>query len=349
MILAGDVGGTKTNLGLFELGEAGPRLAGSASFPSSEFSGLGEVVKLFLAGSGQSGREIGAACFGIAGPVIDNRTSTPNLAWEIDGAALAAEIGVAAVELINDLVATAEGIAALAAGELQSLQQGSPARTASVAPAGNQVLIAAGTGLGMALLPVAGSTRVIIPSEGGHADFAPRDEDEIGLLRYLNGRFGEHVSVERVVSGPGLRAIYDYLRDSGFAPEDSRVREALAAGDPSRVIGEEGLAGTCRLSSRTLDLFAAAYGAAAGNLALVATATGGVYVGGGIAPKILPRLAGGIFVRAFRDKGRFASYLERIPVQVILNDRTALLGAARAAARLAATGSAGSAGSAGSV
>ncbi|MBV8199027.1 MAG: glucokinase [Acidobacteria bacterium] len=381
MILAGDVGGTKANLGLFATapthaaaaavpaaadsaagtaaaGAGSLRLVTAATFPTADFGGLAEVIEAFLrrlprAASPEGGSpEIAAACFGVAGPVVDNRTSTPNLAWEIDGRALARGLGLAAVQLINDLVATAEGIPLLAAGEVATLQAGADAPAAPEAPEdgdgqgggigaaaadGNQVLIAAGTGLGMALLPVVSGVRVTVPSEGGHADYAPRDEDEVALLQYLRRRFGEHVSTERVVSGPGLRLIYEHLLAAGYAPESPAVRDALAAGNPSAVIAEAALAGGDRLCSRALDMFVAAYGAAAGNLALLGTALGGVYVGGGIAPKILPRLQGGLFVRAFLDKGRFAGYLERVPVRVVLNDRAAMLGAARcAAARLAA-------------
>lgn len=393
VILAGDVGGTKANLGLFELaGEAtgtlatpgtpgAPRtppvpeslpapprlqLLAAATFASGAFAGLADVVEAFLRqmspriGAGGSRPEVAAACFGVAGPVIDNRTSTPNLAWEIDGGELARGLGLPAVLLINDLVATAEGIPLLADDELAALQAGDsrqpqagvetrPGREASGPVAGNQVLIAAGTGLGMALLPVAGGVRVTVPSEGGHADYAPRDADEAALLLYLRRRFGEHVSVERVVSGPGLGVIYEHLRDAGYAAESPSVRAALSAagspaadggagtaGDAARVIAEAALAGADALCGRALDMFISAYGAAAGNLALTGTAVGGVYIGGGIAPKILPRLAGGSFIRAFLDKGRFEAYLRRIPVRVLLNDRTAMLGAARRAAAMAA-------------
>jgi glucokinase len=400
VILAGDVGGTKANLGLFEMAGEGPgapgapppfgtlrtpesrrlRLLATATFASSAFAGLGEVVEAFLrqlppgAGAGGSHPALTAACFGVAGPVIDNRTSTPNLAWEIDGDALARAWGLPGVRLINDLVATAEGIPLLPDDQLASLQEGEPGpgagapRTSagSGPPPGNQVLIAAGTGLGMALLPVVGGVRVTVPSEGGHADYAPRDEDEAALLLSLRRRFGEHVSVERVVSGPGLRAIYEHLRDSGYAAESPAVRAMLAgrladtagaagaaevagaagtagaapaagaAPDPAQVIAEAALAGADALCGRALDMFIAAYGAAAGNLALTGTAVGGVYIGGGIAPKILPRLADGSFIRAFLDKGRFGAYLRRIPVRVLLDDRTAMLGAARCAAAMAA-------------
>lgn len=331
MILAGDVGGTKTNLGLFEVADGAVRLVRSARFRSPDFPGLTAILSRFLAEGGSAG-PIRAACFGIPGPVIDNRASTPNLAWLVDGAAIGAAMGIPAVLLINDLVATAEGIPLLAEDEVAVLQPGAPGLD------GNRALIAAGTGLGMALLPRIGDRWVPVPSEGGHADFAPRTEEEVGLMRYLRERFGR-VSVERVVSGPGLFNIYNYLRDAHQIPESPPVREAIARGDdPARVIGENALAtpAACDLCSRAMDLFVAAYGAVAGNLALTGTAVGGVYLGGGIAPKILPRLKSGLFLQTFEAKGRFVPYLERVGVRVILNDRAALLGAARHAALLLA-------------
>lgn len=330
VILAGDVGGTKTNVGLFEVAGGVPRLLRSASFHSPEFPGLAALLAAFLAQDAP--REVRAACFGIPGPVLDNRASTPNLAWQIDGALVAAEAKVPQVLLINDLVATAEGIPLLAENEVTVLQPG-----AADPPGheGNRALLAAGTGLGMALLPRAGARWLPIPSEGGHADFAPRNEDEIGLLRYLRERFGR-VSIERVLSGPGLFNVYKYLRDARHAGESPAVREALARGDdPARVIGEAGTAADgCALCFKALEIFVAVYGAVAGNLALTGTATGGVWLGGGIAPKILPRLTDGFFLQAFLAKGRFVPYLEKVPVRVILNQRTAMLGAARRAAEL---------------
>ena len=327
MILAGDVGGTKTNVGLFEVVDGVPRLQRAERTRSLEHPGLGALVAGFLARG--PAVKIEGACFGVPGPVKGNRAITPNLAWEIDGAQVAREAGLPGVLLVNDLVATAEGIALLQEEETAVLQAGAPD------PLGNRVLIAAGTGLGMSLLSRAGDTWVPVSSEGGHADFAPRNEEEIGLLRYLRERYGR-VSTERVLSGPGLFNIYSYLRDVQHAPESPMVREALARGDdPARVIGTSGLATQeeprCDLCARALAIFAAVYGAAAGNLALLGTATGGVWLGGGIAPKILPRLADGLFIQTFVAKGRFVPFLERVPVRVILNDRTAMLGAARRA------------------
>jgi len=328
VILAGDVGGTKTNVGLFEVVDGVPRLVRTETFHSAEFSGLSAVVAAFLAA--EAGREVKTACFGIAGPVLGNTVTTPNLAWQIDGARVAAEAKLPRVVLINDLVATAEGIPLLAEGETVVLQAGVAEPPGH---AGNRALVAAGTGLGMALLPRIGDGWVPVPSEGGHADFAPRNEDEIGLLRYLRERYGR-VSVERVLSGPGLANVYTFLRDVRHAAESPEVRDSLASGDdPARVIGEHGL-GSDPLCAKALAMFAAVYGAVAGNVALTGTATNGVWLGGGIAPKILPRLQDGLFVQTFVAKGRFVPFLERIPVRVILNQRTAMLGAARRAASL---------------
>ena len=342
VVLAGDVGGTKSNLGLFEVSEGADgakeiegsslRLLRSAKFANREFPDLAALLKTFLAAG--SGAPVQAACFGVAGPVIANRSRTPNLAWQIDGAELAADLGIPQVQLINDLVATAEGIPLLDDDELAVLHH--PAAGAAGSPniAGNRVLLAAGTGLGMGLLPRLGDRWVAVPSEGGHADFPPRNELEIGLLLYLRERFGR-VSIERVVSGPGLFNIYSYLLDTHYAPESPPVREALARKeDPARVIGESAIAGGCGLCAKALEIFVGVFAATAGNLALTGTATGGVYLGGGIAPKILPRLTDGYFLQNFLAKGRFVPYLERVPVKVILNDRAALFGAARHAASL---------------
>jgi glucokinase len=331
MILAGDVGGTKSNLGLFEVADGTQRLVRSAKFHSPEYPGLGAVVDAFLADGPPVPGGIQAACFGIAGPVVENRVSTPNLAWVVDGDQLSRDAKVPVVRLINDLVATAEGLPLLADDEVAVLQPGAPVA------GGNRALVAAGTGLGTAFIPRVGDRWVPVPSEGGHVDFAPRTEDEIGLLRHLREHFGR-VSVERVLSGPGLFNIYQYLRDVQRLPETPQVRERLAAKeDPAKVIGESGLPGPdrgCPLCSRSLEMFVAVYGAVAGNVALLGTATNGVWLGGGIAPKILPRLTDGLFVETFRAKGRFVPYLEKVPVRVVLNDRAALLGAARHAASL---------------
>ena len=340
MILAGDVGGTKTNVGLFEVIEGVPRLLRAEKLRSKDYPGLAALVAAFLSRNpGVPLEDIESACFGVPGPVLENRASALNLAWDIDGDRVAKQAGLPRVLLINDLVATAEGIPLLEEDETAVLQPGMPHTPGQIPDQpGNRALIAAGTGLGMALLPRMGDVWVPVPSEGGHADFAPRNEEEIGLLRYLRERFGR-VSIERVLSGPGLFNVYSYLRDVQQAPENPLVREALARGDdPARIIGEAGQAGLavpagqrCDLCARALGIFVAVYGATAGNLALTGTATGGLWLGGGIAPKILPRLTDGLFLQTFVAKGRFIPFLERVAVRVILNDKAAMLGAARRA------------------
>jgi glucokinase len=344
MILAGDVGGTKVRLGLFRLEGETPRPVARATFASADYPGLGPVVAEFLgrrrgAKGGVDATDttaaIEAACFGVAGPVAGNTVATTNLPWRIDGDRVAAEAGVPTVTLVNDLVAAGEGIAALADDELVLLNPATAAVSGPAVEEGNAALIAPGTGLGMAILPRLGGRLVPVASEGGHMTFAARTDEEIGLLRHLQGRYG-HVSVERVVSGMGIANVYDYLRTSGFASEDPELARRLAAADdPAPEIARAALAGGDPLAAKALDLFAAAFGAAAGHLALLATATAGVYLGGGIPPKILPKLRDGAFLAAFADQGRFRGYVERIPVRVITNPETALLGAARVAARRA--------------
>jgi glucokinase len=321
MLLAGDVGGTSTRLALFELDAAGPRPTVEARLASREFAGLEAAVAAFLA---EHPANLEAAGFGVAGPVVDGRVVTTNLPWGVDAAALAASIGLPRVTLLNDLTATAFGLAALEPSDLRTLQSGEPGATGTVA------VIAAGTGLGEAALFWDGERHHPAPSEGGHADFAPRDPLEQELLTYLMARFG-HVSYERIVSGPGLVNVYEFLRDSGRFGESAAIAERLASGDPAAAIASAALAREDRLCEAALGLFTRVYGAEAGNLALKLLATGGVYVGGGIAPKILPALEAGPFLEAFLEKGRLRPLMERMPLHVILTGRAALLGAARAA------------------
>ena len=326
MILAGDIGGTKTNLGLFEGAANRPLKVRGQSFASRDYPGLLPILEIFLA---SERRAIQAACFGIAGPVRANRVETANLPWTVAGADIANRFRIPRVELVNDLVAMAEGIPALGPEELAAIQTGTPD------PDGNAALVAAGTGLGVAILAARDGRLVPLPSEGGHSDFAPGNDDEIALWQSLRNRFG-HVSVERVVSGPGLANIYDHLRSSG-APEPPELAAALAAGDRAKVIAEWGAGGRSALCARALEMFLRSYGAAAGNVALLGLATRGVYLGGGIAPKLLALLQRGDFLDGFHDKGRYRGLLETIPVSVILNAETALLGAARSAVVLAAS------------
>ena len=324
MILAGDVGGTHSRLGLF-CQEAGRlRLLKEKIYSSREHSGLAEIVKAFL--KNQNGA-IDCASFGVAGPVLNGIAVTPNLPWVLDRTVLAQESGIENVYLINDLEAHASGVDDLEPTDLVTLNVGVPAP-------GNAALIAAGTGLGEAGLYWDGTRHHAFPCEGGHADFAPRNDLEVALLQYLVRKFG-HVSWERVLSGPGFTNIYDFLRDSGMEQEPDRLREELAASiDPAAVISQHGLAEKAGICVRTLEIFVALYGAEAGNLALKLMATGGVYLSGGIAPRILHALSQPVFLEAFVSKGRMRSLLEKIPVKIITNDRVGLLGAARHAASM---------------
>ena len=325
MILAGDVGGTKVALALFERGGADPAPVREAVLPSREFATFESAVERFL--SGGSSERIDAASFGVAGAVVEGRVATTNLPWEIDERTLEKSIPAGRVRLLNDLEATGHGLAALPAASLRTLQPGRP-------QPGNVALIAAGTGLGEALLIWDGMSHRVIASEGGHADFAPRTEIEIDLLRFLAREYGR-VSYERVLSGPGFFNVYRFLRDTGRAPEPAWLAERIAAArDPNSVIGPAARDGRDPLCAATLALFTSVYGAEAGNLALKALSLGGVYVAGGIAPKFRAKLEDGSFVAAFRAKGRFAALMDSMPVRLVLEPRTALLGAARVAQSL---------------
>ena len=321
MILAGDIGGTKTRLALFTA--TGERLESivEETFPSREHSGLDEIVRAFVS---QQQMSVTHAGFGVAGPVKHSRSETTNLPWVVDARQLAGQLGIASVVLINDLEANAYGVAALEAKDFVILSHGAPDAE------GNAAIIAAGTGLGEAGLYWDGAQHHPFACEGGHTDFAPRNELEIELLRYLLTRF-TRVSYERVLSGPGLYNIYQFLRDTGRGKEPVWLTEELREQDPAATISQAALTDRSALCVQALDLFVSLYGAEAGNLALKVMATGGLYVGGGIAPKILQKLQDSTFVQAFITKGRMQPLLEAMPVRVILNDKTALLGAARCA------------------
>lgn len=328
MILAGDIGGTNTRLAFFNLAQGRPQLFKISVYPSRQHAGLDEIVSRFVAENGNLHPE--AACFGIAGPVRNGRVVASNLPWIVEGAKLAGELQLHEAILLNDLEANAWGIPALASSDVVALNR------VEGNPAGNQAIIAAGTGLGEAGMYWDGKQHHIFASEGGHTDFAPRNALEMDLLRYLEDRFG-HVSYERIVSGPGLVNVYHFLRDTGRGNEPAWLTAEMAQSDPGAAISKAALEGRCELSGQAVDLFVSIYGAEAGNLALKIMSVGGVYLGGGIAPKLLTKLSGPLFMQAFLGKGRMQSLLESIPVKVITNDKAALLGAARCAAtRLAA-------------
>ncbi|HEY0079777.1 MAG TPA: glucokinase [Pyrinomonadaceae bacterium] len=324
MIIAGDIGGTKTNVALFEPdGENLGATVAERSFPSNDYDSLEAILAEFVA---EHRPRLTHACFGVAGPVADGYVETTTLAWNVSARSLAESLRLERVGLINDLEATAYGIEALEASQLYTLHAGEGAE-----PEGHRALIAAGTGLGMAGLFRHRGQFHPIASEGGHIDFAPRNRMEIDLLLYMFGKLGGRVSYERVLSGPGLFNIYSFLRDAGFAEEPRWLADEIAAGDAPASVSKAALEGKSELASKALDIFVDIYGSMAGNLALMLKPTGGLYVGGGIAPKILEKLKEGAFMRAYKDKGRLSFVVEPIPVRVVLDDHAALYGAARCA------------------
>lgn len=323
-VLAGDIGGTKSLLAVVEVDRSSSRVLYEERFDSSRYDGLGPIVREFCA---RADADPERACFGVPGPVVDEECRTPNLPWTINAHRLAQEIGIARTRLINDFEAIGYGLGQLDPGDLATLQEGRSA------PHGPRALLGGGTGLGEALLLWEGDGYRVHSSEGGHADFAPRDVLQWGLLEFLHGQY-KHVSYERVLSGPGLLNIYRYLVKRGLALEVSEVQAEMARGDPAAVISRHALAGTDAACAKALNIFISVYGAEAGNLALKVLATGGVYLAGGIAPRILDKLQSGTFILAFRQKGRLSAMLANIPVHVILNPRVGLLGAAAVAARL---------------
>lgn len=325
MILAGDVGGTNLRLALFSV--EGNRLVrrDEAKLRSRDFGSLGDAVRHYVG----SRRDFRAAGFGVAGPVRKARCEATNLPWVVDASGLAAGLGLPGVVLLNDLVANGLGLAELGPDDFAVVNRGDED------PEGCAALISPGTGLGEGFLVREGRSWRALPSEGGHASFAPRTPWEVDLLRHFQ-RGLPHVSVERVVSGPGLAAVYRFERERSGVPEPAFLAEEIVRqGDAAPAVSGSAIAGTDPVAARALDHWMSIWGAEAGNLALKVMATAGVYLGGGIAPKVLPKLLDGTFFGAFRDKGRLAPLLSRIPVRVVLNDACALFGAARAAARSA--------------
>lgn len=319
-ILAGDIGGTKANLALYEVEARGSlALIDERRYVSHDYESLESLIEEFIKGHD---RELRAACFGIPGAVVDGEARLPNLPWLVSRKNLAAALKLNEVHLINDLEATAHGIGALDASQIVTLNEG------EAEGRGNLALMAAGTGLGEAALFWDGARYRVAASEGGHADFAPRNKLEMELLAYLLTKH-QRVSYERVLSGPGLVNVYNFFKESGRAAEPAWLAEALAASDDqAQTIAEAALAEKAELCVRALELFVTIYGAQAGNLALIFKATGGVYVGGGIAPKIIGKLGDGLFMKAFKAKGRLSPLVAAMPVHVIMNPKTALIGAA---------------------
>ncbi len=323
--LAGDVGGTKTALALFE----GDRMIRRATFPSAAFESLELIVREFL---GQEAGEssVAAACVGVAGPVVDQSCRATNLPWIIEARTMERVLGIARVRLVNDFHALSIGITCLPESDFAVLSEGKPDAN------GPWAVIGAGTGLGEAVLVRRERGGFdVLSSEGSHTDFGPRNETEVALLRFLWRRH-KRVSYERVASGMGLPTLYEFFRDQGV-PETAAVREEMAApgAHQAAIVSAHALKGDDEICVRALDLFVSVYGSAAGNLALTTLPRGGVYVAGGISPKILPKLMDGTFMAAFRAKGRLSHMLESMPVRVVLNADAGLIGAASLARELA--------------
>ena len=319
MLLAGDIGGTKSRLALYAEGASPREPVAEGLLPSGRFDGIEPLIREFLAGRGHTPERV---CLAVAGPVIAGRAALPNLPWIVDAGRIRQAFGFREVCLLNDLAATARAVPLLKPAELHPLSAGEPA------PAGTIALIAPGTGLGEAFLTWDGGRYREHASEGGHADFAPATPRECELLAELRAT-ADHVSFETVCSGPGLERLYRFLRrkETGEEPPGLAARLAEAA-DPTPLIVAAALAGESPLCIKTVRLFVSLLGAEAGNLALKTLAAGGVYLAGGIVPRIIPFLEEGGFLAAFRRKGRMAGLLRRMPVQVILEPRAPLIGAA---------------------
>lgn len=317
LILAGDIGGTKSHLGLFHRDSTD--IIEMKTFTSGSFSSFPEMVRSFL-----DGREMkfSAMSFGAAGPVINGRCKITNLSWAIDTTEVSLEFHCSKVFVINDLEANGNGIAVLPESSFFRLQGGDTRMV------GNGALVSAGTGLGECMMFWDGKRHIPVPSEGGHNSFSPCNEEEVALLQFLWGKY-DHVSWERVVSGSfGFENLYAFLRDTGRETGSPEL-EALAAENGYGAAVSHFADQDLPIAVRTMNLFVSLYGSEAGNLALKSMATVGLFIGGGIAPKILKWMRSGVFLKAFAAKGRFQKFLESVPVSIILEERTALLGAAR--------------------
>lgn len=324
-VLAGDIGGTKSLLAIVDVEPTACRVVFERRYVSREFDGPGLMIEQFLAAAGS--REQDRACLGVPGTVVGDDCRAVNLPWKINAVDIAHETGCARTLLINDFTAVAYGLEALTPADLATLQ---PGRCQARAP---KAVLGAGTGLGEALLIWDGQRYVAVATEGGHADLAPTDDLQTELLTWLRRIYG-HVSVERVLSGAGLVLLWQFLVETGKQKGNPDVRLEMDREDPAAVVSRHGLAGDDAACVHAVDLFAALYGAEAGNLALRALAHGGVYIAGGIAPRMLEKLRAPGFLKAFREKGRMTPLLESVPLHVIVNDRVGLLGAAVEAARM---------------
>ena len=331
MILAGDVGGTKVHLALYDFKQGSLVHLRDERFPAQEYDGLETIVRKFLKECPEG--EMNAACFGVPGPVRQGKLKLTNLPWTLDSHLLSTNLDIPHLFLINDLEANGYGVAELKPDQIHTLNEGDRGAV------GNRALVSAGTGLGEGVMVWDGRRHVPMASEGGHCDFAARNELEVELLQYLMKKLGGRVSFERVVSGLGIHNIYAFLRDVKKMHESPELRERIKNEDPNAVIGELGDSGQDELCAKTLEVFVSAYGAEAGNMALKVLAVGGMYIGGGIAPKILKTMRSGTFMHGFTDKGRLSDLLVKTPVHIILESRCALMGAAAYAEQRAAESS----------
>lgn len=317
-LLAGDIGGTKTNLGIFTMGKSRPLMKAFRGYSSREYMGLEEIIKAFLS---ENCYMVKKACFGVAGPVDKGICKTTNFPWTVNASKIKKIFNMEDVRLINDLSAMAASVPYLKASEIHVINRARPEKN------GNISIIAPGTGLGQALLIHTEKGYIPVPSEGGHVDFAPNNALEAGLLLFLWNQYG-HVSIERIISGMGILNIYDYLKSTKKYSEPVWLAKRIKTDYPAKVINEAACEKAQKLCIKTIDVFLSILGAAAGNLALTGLTKGGVYIGGGIPPKLLWRIKEDAFMKAFTGKGRFKGLMKKIPVNIILNNNTGLIGAA---------------------
>jgi glucokinase len=325
MILVGDIGGTKTILALFASSDTTSVLK-KHYYASADYASFSTLLADFL--SDIDSQQITACCLGVAGPIVNGDCSTTNLPWVLHRHVIHSQLGIAQVTLLNDLVATAWGVLSLPEYEFVSLNPDARVQQ------GNMAILAAGTGLGEAIIAWNGSQYHVMATEGGHTDFAPTNEQEIALLRYLMNKHPDHVSSERVISGEGLINIYQFLKDIGYAPAQAAIEQQMATGDKAAIIGTAGNAGSDALCVATLNIFSRLYGAETGNLALKCLPYGGIYLAGGIAAKILPFLQNSEFMARYLAKGRFLSLLKGIPIKICTNPEVGLFGALNYAAKI---------------
>lgn len=326
MVLAGDVGGTKTRLAIYETQDGSFARQHTETFASQEYSGLEEVVQAFLRKHQVQG--VAKVCIGVPSPIVEGKAKPVNLAWELDEKILSHALGVKAVRLVNDLVATTAALPFLGAKDLVVLHSGQLSGHETML-----AVLAPGTGLGEGFLQKRKNQYEVIGSEGGHADFAPTNDIEIELLKYLNTKF-KRVSYERVLCGPGLVNVYNFLKETGHVTEPPELARRLQQEDQAAVISTTGQSGEFEICARALDIFASVLGAQAGNLVLTMLATGGVFLGGGISPKLLPKLQDGTVVASYLNKGRLSDLVRKTPLSVVRDDHAALLGAAYLASTL---------------